>query len=869
MSRAELKKNYSHKWYENCYQKFEYHNNIVSFCADRGQGKTSAMLSVAESLRTIESRDQAEKKQQFWKKAMDEETPNPVLDTHFECLPVSDPNSLEKNDSILWTVMSKMFKAASEKWEMLSENLSSRHNNEKRRKKEMLADQFLKCFKGLDYLYKEKKEISSYYDDLNMAAEYGDSNNMKEAFMKLVQDYLDFMADDYQKSMLVILIDDADLNIEHAYSIVEEIRKYCIMPGVLVLMAMHIGTLARTLEQHFLQQYKSLIEIKKDSFSKERCHNAMERYITKLMPAAHRIYLPSIRNVSEGGYNKLTLYYIQKNNGSEKDLLEDYQYVQKGSLTDTGFQDNYENRLFCLIYAKTGIILTRKGNLLHPFLPDNFRHLNHFLFYMNNIHNIISPEDVGKDKYGIFESIFDDIRKGNANRKETKLKVADCLENLDLFMNYFLRIWCPERLTERQLDVIERIDSSPLHLKNFIAVQNIKNIINNNEDRSTAVIADLREQKQEEVQYTPLSDVIWALNRLEQSVSQKNLFTFICAVRMYYTIYLHITAMKGILNYQKGNEPFSFDSLYNLLGGHIFPMHYYYMKIKLPFYIFDIDVKSLFDDPNVYDSILRFLRPCFADEKSGIIKNCNPFRQSRKCESKRYTVDFRLSDKDSYSLTKYQLFDFMAPILTLFEYDRPDMIINDTSSQQDGALYSTLNFVCNLDLQELICNNFFCDRSFNGLLTQQGVLSSSKTELGTFLHMIYIYFDSLINKHNCIKIKSCLHMLISETMKNDLLLIRHTHSFFDQDIWKSLNVHDEYIPAIPSLSFDMKPDRRSNRNNNPPQKKKRPELPSAPQAAPQKTGKAGSHDANNVMDVLSSAQNDNPSTGKKKTGNKP
>lgn len=35
----------------------QYHNNIVAFCADRGQGKTSAMLSMAEALRQIGDSD--------------------------------------------------------------------------------------------------------------------------------------------------------------------------------------------------------------------------------------------------------------------------------------------------------------------------------------------------------------------------------------------------------------------------------------------------------------------------------------------------------------------------------------------------------------------------------------------------------------------------------------------------------------------------------------------------------------------------------------------------------------------------------------------------------------------------------------------
>ena len=235
----------------------EFHNNIIAFCADRGQGKTSAMISMADALHKMDSSCR-EEKEIFWNKQCDNKETNPVLDTHFDCLSVIDPTCFEDNDSIIRTVISKMFKRASDKWKSDSAAYSFRADERYRDKKEKLSDKFFGCFKGLDYLYKEKKEISSYYDDINMAAEYGDSNNFKKEFIELVDMYLDFMYQGHENknSMLVIQIDDVDLNIEKSYSIVEEIRKYFVIPGVIVLMALHIGTLSRTIEQYYLQHYK-------------------------------------------------------------------------------------------------------------------------------------------------------------------------------------------------------------------------------------------------------------------------------------------------------------------------------------------------------------------------------------------------------------------------------------------------------------------------------------------------------------------------------------------------------------------------------------------------------------------------------------
>jgi len=504
MSNFMLEENDYDKRYGTYHQNFEYHNNIVAFCADRGQGKTSAMLSMADALDNMitdkkrrSEKDKEQTKEQakikFWNERCDSGISNPVLDTHFECLTVIDPNCFEKNASVLRTVISKMFKSAADKWKRDTEYfLNSDACKEKQKKKELLADKFLACIKGLDYLHKEKEEVSSYYDDLNMAAEYGDNSNFKSSLIELVDLYLQFMSPDNscskQNSMMVIMIDDVDLNTERAYSIVEEIRKYFVMPRVLILMALHIGTLSRSLEQNQLQQYKVLIDYKKkeDPSIKERCHRAMERYISKLLPSSHRIYLPSISGIIESDYNKVTLSYLDKD---ENDILSGYDYLIK----EKNLKDNYENRLFMLIYAKTGIMLCKQGDYIHEFLPNNFRQLNHFLFYMNSMKDIFSKNDK-KPTFGLFEKILDVKTNDKNNDKEL---ITIWRKNLTMFQNYFLNSWCPERLDDEHLRIIEDIHKSPSNIKNFNTVAMIGELIKKNDpnkQQNQPDINDIREQ---------------------------------------------------------------------------------------------------------------------------------------------------------------------------------------------------------------------------------------------------------------------------------------------------------------------------------------------------------------------------------------
>ena len=331
-------------------------------------------------------------------------------------------------------------------------------------------------------------------------------------------------------------------------------------------MALHIGTLARTLEQNQLEHYKTLIDYSNDPTIKERCHRAMERYIEKLFPTSHRIYLPDISKAIEQDYNFIKLSYLDKDGN---DIFERYKYLAK-----PGFTENYENRLFLLIYAKTGIILTKQGNYLHEFLPNSFRQLNHFLFYLNSMEDIVTPENKVDNKFDLFQYIM--TRKSKEDRTKA---VFLWLKNLNSFQDYFMHTWCPEKLTSEQLRYIEEINKSPSGTKNFNTVEMLRRIIN--KENGINPIPDIREQPIKNSGYTPMSDVIWALYLLKHSVQSIYYLSFIYAIRIYYSIYIHITALQGILVWLENNVAL-FDDLFYMLGGRIFPMHYY-VKKRLPF----------------------------------------------------------------------------------------------------------------------------------------------------------------------------------------------------------------------------------------------------------------------------------------------
>ena len=738
----------------NAFELSEYYNNIVAFCADRGQGKTSAMLSVAQALKEIPENNNR-KITEFWNDK-DVYIPrkdeiNPVLNMKFEILNPIDPTRMEKSDSIVKNVISKMFKSASDKWgQMLKRQLTQDFDENYYQKcKSKLTEKFLACFRALDYLYKEESDLSTSYDDLNMLAEYGDSSNFKQSFIKLIEEYLEFMSmcEQQKSSMLVILIDDADLNTQNAYSITEEIRKYCIIPNVIVCMALHIGTLSRTIEQHFLLQYKTIISMGKDELVREKCHKIMERYIDKLIPSSHQIFISSIYNFLRDDYDKIGLSYID--NDRKEKLVSCNEIINSPKGVD-GFQE----KLIELVYRKTGIVLAKPDYYLHDFLPSNLRELNHFLYYMSNMNDVIRVEN--EKVIGTIEYILD-LCKEYSNGFDEKVRetivseINNQLDNLEHFSNYFVNTWCAIHLDSVQFKIIETLQRSSRAFKNLRTIELIK-------DYAQKKIKN-REQKGLPKEYVPFSDVINSLYELKNTDNPQSHFDLIYSIYMYYTIYLHKLALNGIKRWISDKESMEeaspFKDLCELLGFRIFPFTYYKKK-GINKNIFSFFNKSALNTREQYRVFRHFLCGC---------KIQKPKRRRSAFSEKYVTYNYYFNSNvvtmdfdGKYSFTApQQYFDYFRPLVSvLYEKDFFSQFISPQSNLPVSIPGSMLNIVLNIDLQNLIYERFFKERrgSYFTFQDRETIADEKMKEIISFdiVEGIYRDLDTIINDNLTLKI---------------------------------------------------------------------------------------------------------------------
>lgn len=422
-----------------------YPNNIIAFCAERGQGKTTAMVSFADALRKISSQDHSDcshgEKEQFWQ--------NPsIFDGQFVVVDRIDPTTMEDGDSILKTVLSRMFNIFQVEWERYTGAATFNSYNDQEHLQAMrleILKRFQNCYRSLQVIKGHSHDENT--DSLEQMLELGDSANLRGSMYLLTQSFLSFMCSACAKNTcLVIQIDDADFNIERAYSIIDDIRRYLVLPKIVVLLSANMTQLETTVEQHFIAQYA--ISIKSNGMaSVERCHNIAERYIGKVIPAYHRIFLPDLQKFMPSQYEHIQVRYLDSEG---KNILEE---------TSSQGTIYYQDQLLRLLYQCTGLILLKPENFLHNLLPSNMRELTHFLAFFSRLDKLNEPNGQGIDYFALVNHFY-----GKQRLAEGMIDLWR--GNLSKMEHYLMELWAPINLRTEGHLLLRSLQSDPDDNKN-------------------------------------------------------------------------------------------------------------------------------------------------------------------------------------------------------------------------------------------------------------------------------------------------------------------------------------------------------------------------------------------------------------------
>ena len=464
-------------------------NNIIAFIGDRGTGKSSCMLSVANMLKNIsDARDEIEK--EISKKC----------ENGFEILETIDPSFFEEKTNVLEIVLGRMFSNFRKKCENRCEN---RIEDFEKKKTEVF-----KAFQTVKESFVNTNGCQVNEDDcVDGLMKLTASVDLRDSFKALIENYLDFLRKDY----LVISVDDLDLNTQYAYKMAEQIRKYLRQEKVLVLIALKMEQLEYAVQLQFETQYKEI----KDKASLD-IPAMVSKYILKLIPDNNRIYLPNIQlwaNATVNVYRETTSNIADCERKGKRWILLN-KLPRKGDDGKGIYEKDCSNQtlkyyIVSLIFKKTRYLFYHTTNGISPIVPRNLREMRFLIELLENM------EDYSK------------CRKEN---------------NKMLFKEYFLTTWTANNLPQEKFLFIKQLFAiNESELINKFVLDVIKK---NYDSKINLLISENKEIKNiynenNKAYNISLGDVIYVINNLKNSFADVEDARFFFAIETFYSMRLY------------------------------------------------------------------------------------------------------------------------------------------------------------------------------------------------------------------------------------------------------------------------------------------------------------------------------------------
>ena len=295
-------------------------NNIIAFIGERGSGKTSCLKSVYRSLN----------KQNGNVNSLPTKIRNIQVSFNNQ-LPIIDPSYLDEQSNIIEIVIAHMFQSFKEavnnsKYSFEGDNLE---------KKRELVKKFQEVKDALDCT-KPKKYNYASNDSIEELSKLASGSNLRKKMAELVNGYLEYFKsnDDKGPQMLVIAIDDLDVQTNHTYQMVEQIRKYLIIENVVILLGVKLIQLSDLIKKKYVEDFK---DKNNGLVLNDQIDDMVARYLIKLLPLSHRLNLPSYNEIPD---IELEIVLTDK---SENGKNNNYKYI------------NLQENVLSLIYIKTGL----------------------------------------------------------------------------------------------------------------------------------------------------------------------------------------------------------------------------------------------------------------------------------------------------------------------------------------------------------------------------------------------------------------------------------------------------------------------------------------------------------------------------------
>lgn len=404
-------KNISMEEYDNYL--FQYCSNIIAFLAVRGGGKTRTMLSFAQILQAPTEKPECLEKgcQLSCGGFLFDKEDQELNDCTFSVLSPIAPSSLEGSQNILYVVLTRLHRYAEK---LLLEDRQRNYISEYNKNELLFA--FQRCLSGINGIKHPPKEG---LDDLSNLQEIADGLSLRKNFYLLIKKLLEVAnpRSDVENRFLVIQMDDADTQIASGFDVLEDVRKYLLIPNLIILLSADSDSLQKVVLQNQLHQFKDI--------PRECTHfvadlvKGTRKYMDKLIPASHAIYLPNLEQIIAADSDRTILRYVSGEKEEEPEWL-------------TGSGWDLQNTILTMIYRKTGVAFAVPDAYMHNIIPRTMRGLTQL------IHLLSTMEDI--------PFLTADLAEWKVIEKAILEQISVTEHNLRLFTDYFENDWIETKI---------------------------------------------------------------------------------------------------------------------------------------------------------------------------------------------------------------------------------------------------------------------------------------------------------------------------------------------------------------------------------------------------------------------------------------
>ncbi len=638
-------------------------SNIIAFCGDRGEGKSSCMTSFATILTDDNVREKTQLTLEYPKDLKGDNTF--LAASELEWLGVIDPSFFDKEHNLLELLLGIMYAK-------VSENKTNKDRDTDwafhRRK---LMEQF-EIVKNSISLLEPKERI---YDSIGEMSDLAAGVQLKLEIQKLFKYYLDLIG----KQCVLICIDDLDLNIQDGYQMSEMLRKYLINPYCIILVSVKIEQLIEIIATAHSK------EVKDTELKWSYCMNMAQKYVAKLLPRGNQVPMPSAEDICE---RKIKIADIneQEDNLGLKDLTVKERVVQ-------------------LIFQKTGYVFYN-GQYLSPIVPTNLRSLRHLLSTLEALPDAKDEDGIDNETgREVFKNYFLGTWAARLEHDDyvfaQQLSTYTDLSTLNAFVvEYFAR-----RVREAKIDIKERE-------KHFVSLQPNEEFDIYEGDFAPLYLDIVNKTNNSaNISFGDVMYVLWLISTITVDMNMQNLIFFIkstYSMRLY-ACYNEITSRKSATLFPPEEESevriHKADSLYKnvnrlqrLVNGSYFsyPQGAFLANGQDRFSVDFKEINKLFKklksnnlDTNVLH-MCEFLALCLTRTANSDNKYNDNYNRTSKTPT--FLGTFSHTAQSA-------MFDFLQPFYSLsniqYAYNRFDEILSDNpekynslEKQPQGLLYS-------------------------------------------------------------------------------------------------------------------------------------------------------------------------------------